>query len=237
MPESRPSALVFATAPPSAAVPIVSPTSIPAAPALSDPIVATVPATIAVAAPPAVSHAEIITTLPPTPISTSVVPSTSTPVVSPALSGVAVLAANATAATTLSVPITTLMPAQITPAHIPEASPVIQKDCVEKVKVLHVEATSIEEAASTVVTNTADQHTQSASMCKPAYSLPLHKIDIKIGSVLSRSQHQLQNCHHDNYRSHPPCNKPEKTSCGIYPLQQMPPVTVIPPLVLKYPNK
>src|SRR5258708_38294393 len=67
--------------------------------------------------------------------------------------------------------------------------------------------------------------------------MPLDEIEIKIGSMLSCSQHQLQNCHHDNHRSRPPCDKLEKTSCGIYPLQQTPPVTVIPPQVLKYPDK
>src|SRR5258707_5117465 len=113
MPESQPSALVFATATPSASVSIVSPTSVPAAPAslassaasattaptpstpvvasfpivpaLPSTIIASVPAAVTPSAPViAVSPAEIVATLPPMPVYASVMPAATTLIISPA---------------------------------------------------------------------------------------------------------------------------------------------------------
>src|SRR5229473_434151 len=118
MPESQPSALVFATATPSATVPIVSPTSVPAAPAslassAASATTAPTPST------PVVASFPIVPALPSTIIASipaAVTPSAPVIAVSPAKI------------------VTTLypMPVQITPAHISDASPATQKDCVEK---------------------------------------------------------------------------------------------------------
>src|SRR5216684_6071150 len=259
MPKFRPSAPVFATATPSTSVPVpvVSPTSIPAAPTvpttvvtLSVPVVTTIPASpeiIADCATPVVPPVPVAV-VPPVPTaasivsSASVMPATTTPIVSPASSAASAttvtLTPSATAATAPPNPIVKPMPVQIMSVHISDASPAARKSFIEKVEVLHVEATSIEEAASIVVTNAADQSnqiTQSASAHKPAYSLPLHEINIKIGGGLSHSQCQHQ--HHHDCHSCLPHNKPETNSHATYPLQQRPPITVILPPVLKYPNK
>src|SRR5258707_819980 len=160
MPESQPSALVFATATPSATVSIVSPTSVPASASPAAPGIA-------------FSPDAIVAPLPPIPVFAPVMPAAPTPIVSPAPSAAAATTVpptpSATATTVPPISITNPMPVQIAPAHISDASPAAQKHYVEKVKVLHVKATGVEELASIAVTNTDNQSTQSASACKPAY--------------------------------------------------------------------
>jgi hypothetical protein len=67
--------------------------------------------------------------------------------------------------------------AHTTPAHVLAASPALRKDLVEKLRVRRVEASSLKEVR---VTDPTAQSAFSASVRKPAYSLPLREIDIRI---------------------------------------------------------
>ena len=66
---------------------------------------------------------------------------------------------------------------QTTPAHVVAASPAIRKDLVEKLRVRRVEASSFEETGAL---GAVDISAYSTSVHEPAYSLPLHEIDIRI---------------------------------------------------------
>lgn len=74
--------------------------------------------------------------------------------------------------------------AHITPAHVLATSPAVRKDLVEKLQVRRVEASSLEEVR---VADTTAQTTFSASECKPAYSLPLHEVDIRIADRVTEA--------------------------------------------------
>ena len=71
---------------------------------------------------------------------------------------------------------------QTTPTHVLAASPSIQKDLVEKLWVHHIEAGSYEETVETFTNNAADWTNQVLRLQEPAYSLPLHEIEVEIGN-------------------------------------------------------
>ena len=71
-----------------------------------------------------------------------------------------------------------------TPAHVLAASPAVRKDLVEKLQVRCIEASSFEEVG---VANTTAQSTLSTSVCVPAYSLPLHEVDVQIADRVTEA--------------------------------------------------
>jgi len=77
--------------------------------------------------------------------------------------------------------------AQTTPAHVLAASPTIRKDLVDKLRVKQVETSSFEEGADATTTSTPDANAKVNSTPEPAYSLPLHEIDIQIGGRITEA--------------------------------------------------
>ena len=71
-----------------------------------------------------------------------------------------------------------------TPAHVLAASPAVRKDLVKKLQVRCVEASSLKEVR---VANTTAQSTLSTSVCAPAYSLPLHEVDVWIADRVTEA--------------------------------------------------
>jgi len=71
---------------------------------------------------------------------------------------------------------------QTTPAHILTTSPSIWKDLVEKLRVHRIEASSYEETVETFTNNAANWTNQVLHLQEPAYSLPLHEIEVEISN-------------------------------------------------------
>ncbi len=71
---------------------------------------------------------------------------------------------------------------QTTPTHVLATSPSIWKDLVKKLRVRRIEAGSYEKTVETFTNNAANWTNQVLHLQEPAYSLPLHEIEVEISN-------------------------------------------------------